>query len=213
MAVSLTVPLPLVTHHLFSVKTYIPLAKNDIFQGLLPSTVSYDYHSINDVKLLTIVSFTFAGVCLSLNVFSVAWLWHLKVQQKKNGGKGGYLNNSRAELHLLVICVVMVVFQCLNGSILVLSGAIPNDTFRSFLYAQLPWISDLNNFNAPWLLFLFNSKVRSAVFGRASKVTPYFIRLVSNSKESKRIAKTSNFLTAPSRVMSVARLSSAVHLP
>ncbi|KAI1696671.1 srg family chemoreceptor domain-containing protein [Ditylenchus destructor] len=212
MAISLTLPIPLVTHHLFSTKTYFPLAKKDIYQGLLPSTVSYDYHNINDVKLLSIVTFTFAGVCLSLNVFSVAWLWHLKAQQKKNGAKGGYLNNIRPELHLLLICVVMVVCQCLSGSILVLNDAIQNDTFRSFLYAQLPWISDLNNFNAAWLLFLVNSKLRAAVFGRATKVTPYFIQFVSNSREFKGIAKKSNLLTAPARVMSVGRLPSAADL-
>ncbi|KAI1710923.1 serpentine type 7TM GPCR chemoreceptor srv domain-containing protein [Ditylenchus destructor] len=178
---------------------------------MVPNTISYDYYIINDAQMMIIVAFVFAGICLSLNVFSAAWLMHLKIQRKKNGAKGGALNNNRVESHLFLIGAVMVAFQCLNGSFHVLNNAFTNNkTFLAFLLEQLPWISDLNNFNAPWLLFIINSKMRSLVLGRAHKITPYFIRLVSNPQKQD---KKSTLLTAPptlTRWTAMGRQSSAV---
>ncbi|KAI1729452.1 srg family chemoreceptor domain-containing protein [Ditylenchus destructor] len=73
----------------------------------------------------------------------------------------------QAEINVFIVAVCMVIFQTGNGCFQWLFFIFRKNNMShalNILFAQLPWISDLNSLSTPWVLIIVNSAIRHQVF-------------------------------------------------
>uniref|UniRef100_A0A915EL32 Serpentine receptor class gamma n=1 Tax=Ditylenchus dipsaci TaxID=166011 RepID=A0A915EL32_9BILA len=173
-------------HSLFSTAIFAPVDPRNLHQGMVVRIISYDLYTINDAQVMITVAFSFAGVCLSINLLSFVLIVRFKVVNSRKQTSGQPVNFKQPEIHLFIVSLTMVIFQCLNGSYHVAKYKYrKNAEASAFLFQQLPWISDLNNFLAPWLFLAISSKVRGVIRGTSSSKTKVLSQKVTTLSSTK----------------------------